>query len=491
MLTHKKEMEALKLPAACQHMISGKAVGDGESFPMTDPATMEELGKFPQASQEMIEEAVAKAREAQKTWWGWNVGRRKAVMRKVLERLKAQAKELSLAESLNMGMPQTVSQEVTTKALLRNWEYYTEWVDKIEGRVISVEAPRDAFDFVLQEPVGVAAVIIPWNTPNLFLGSKIAPALAAGCSVIVKPSELAPLSTYRFAKILAESELPKGLVQVLFGDARVGEALCRHPGVDKVAFTGGTAIGKRVMEQSASTLKRLTLELGGKSPNILFDDCNLPQAVTMATFGIFGLSGQACTAGSRLFVHKKIWESFLEQYLNFSKTLSVGDPLQPGTMLGPLVSQKQRERVAHFVDEAKKSGGEVLSGGDSIPELEPGAFYRPTVLTGVSDEALPACEEIFGPVSLVFPFEKEEEVLARANRTRYGLAAGVFTQDLNRALRVVRALDAGVVWVNTYNVLPYQVPFGGFKESGFGKDGGRDALEEYLRKKNVYIRTSG
>lgn len=484
---HRKTLDELGLPKPLQHFINGQFRAEArKSLAAIDPTTQEKIADIPQAVDSEIDEAVKASRQAQQEWKSASPGRRKKVLGALAAALQNHSKDHPKVEALDVGMPTLISKQFSSKAMIRHIEYAAEWVDKIDGHVVVSSGSTEALNVVVNEPVGVVVGIIPWNTPFLFLGSKTGPALAAGCSVIIKPSEMASLPAYWFAEAVKNAGMPSGLVQVVFGDGEVGKKLCGHPDVNKIAFTGGTSKGREIMAQASGTLKRVSLELGGKSPHIIFEDADVPRATMMATYGMFSLTGQACAAGSRLFVHRSLAENFIQSLLSFVPSMKMGDPLENDSMLGPLISKSHLERVDAYVQEAKASGAKVLCGGKPA-KMGDGNFYEPTILADVDPNSRVAREEIFGPVMCVFQFEDEDDVVRQANDTIYGLVAGFWTKDVSRALRVASKIQAGTVWVNSYGTLPIQAPFGGFKQSGFGRDGGREGIMEYLQPKNVYI----
>jgi aldehyde dehydrogenase (NAD+) len=338
----------------------------------------------------------------------------------------------------------------------------------------------------LREPVGVVGAIIPWNGPVSSVMWKLAPALATGCTIVLKPAEDASLSTLRIGELIQQTELPPGVVNIVPGlGAVVGAAMAVHPGIDKISFTGSTATGQSIVKAASGTMKRLSLEMGGKSPDIIFADANLDKAVTGAGMGVFYNTGQVCCAGTRIFVERPIYEEFCGRLSTFAESLVVGSSLDPATTIGPLVSQRQLERVSHYLDEGRREGARLTTGGERLPGA--GFFVQPTVFADVKDSMCIAREEIFGPVASVFPFDDEAEVITRANDTEYGLGGGVWSRDIGRALRVTRALRTGTVWVNTYLHLDPGIPFIGYKSSGWGSDLGPAAIEAYTNSKSVWI----
>jgi acyl-CoA reductase-like NAD-dependent aldehyde dehydrogenase len=390
-------------------------------------------------------------------------------------------------ESVNTGKTLFDSGKVEIPFAAEVFRYYAGWTTKIHGETLNL---RDgAFTFTLRQPVGVVGAIVPWNFPFLLSSWKIAPALAAGNTVVLKPASLTPLTALRFAELTREAGLPEGVFNVVTGPGgKVGMALVRHPGVDKVAFTGSTDVGKSVMREAAGSLKRVSLELGGKSPNVVFADADLEAALRGALTGIFYNKGEVCAAGSRLLVERRVHDEFVDKLVNRVKGLKVGDPMDKGTRMGPVVSAQQLDTVLSYVESGRREGATLAAGGERMRVGNGrGYFVQPTVFTGVSNAMRIAREEIFGPVLSVIPFNDADDAVAQGNETFYGLAAAVWTRDVGKALRVARALRAGTVWVNAYNLYDAALPFGGFKESGFGRELGQAGLDLYTEIKSVWV----
>ena len=468
--------------------IDGAFVETEGSLPSINPATGQILAHAPLATEREVDAAVAAAARAFDGWRFTPPTQRARLLWKLADLLEANKDEFATIEVLDNGKPMWEAQAVDVALTIELLRYYGGWTTKIDGKVLPNSIPG-MFTVAKREPVGVVAAITPWNFPLLEVAYKLGPALAAGCTIVIKPSELAPMSTLRLMQLVDEAGFPPGVVNVVIGGPQVGAALVRHPGVQKVAFTGQTATGKEIMRTAVDGLKRVTLELGGKSPNIVFADANLEAAASGAFGGIFFNQGQACVAGSRLFVEASVAEELVDRVVEQAGAIRLGSGLDPATQMGPLISANHRTRVKSYVDSAAEQGAEVAVGGHeaSVEGLQGGFFLEPTVLKGVRNDMKAAQEEIFGPVLAVIPWKDEDEMVALANGNDYGLASGIWTSDVSKALRVADRLDAGTVWINTYGMFDVAVPFGGRKHSGFGRELGEEALEPYLHSKSVWL----
>jgi acyl-CoA reductase-like NAD-dependent aldehyde dehydrogenase len=459
----------------------------GRTFPTVNPATEEVITEVALADEADVDRAVQTARRAfeEGPWPRMTPYERSRLLWRIGDLVWAHREELAYIESLDSGKPIRDARNVDVPMVAELFHYYAGWVTKIHGETVPTKWP--AFCYTLREPLGVCAAITPWNFPLLLAVWKIAPALACGNTVVHKPSETTPLSILKLAEIFQEADAPPGIFNVVTGPGAVtGAALVRHPDVDKVAFTGSTETGKWIMREAAATLKRVTLELGGKSPNIVLADADLEAAVRGAYIGIFYNQGEVCAAGSRLIVDAAIHDALLERLVERTKKLQPGDPLDPNTRMGPLANKAQLEKVESYVRKALEEGDRLVIGGRR-PPVERGYFFEPTIFDGVDPAHTIAQEEIFGPVLAVIPCKDEDEMIRVANQTVYGLAAAVWTRDVKKAHRVARALKAGTVWVNTYNLYDVTMPFGGYKHSGFGRELGMHALEMYTQAKSVWV----
>jgi acyl-CoA reductase-like NAD-dependent aldehyde dehydrogenase len=460
----------------------------GEHFDVVNPATEEVLTSVAEAGPDDVDAAVRSARDTFESdaWRGTSARKRGEMLHRLGELVLRDIDELARLETLNNGKP-VLESKIDVRLTAQTLKYYGGWADKIHGETIPVDGPF--LNYTLREPLGVVGAIVPWNFPLNLASWKVGPAIACGNTVVLKPAELTPFTALKLAELALEAGFPPGVLNCIPGKGSVaGAAMVRHPDVAKIAFTGSTEVGREIMREGSATVKRLSLELGGKSPNIVFADADLDAAAKGALNAIFYGKGEVCAAGSRLLVEESARGELEERIVARAKKMVAGDPLDPKTRLGAIVSEKQMERVLGYIEGARGEGAKLLSGGERTPVNGKGYFVAPTIFGDVDAGMTIAREEIFGPVLAMLTFEGGEEGAAQlANRTIYGLAAGIWTRDIKKALRTARAVKAGTVWINTYNMYDAASPFGGFKQSGFGRDLGEAALEGYTQVKSVWV----
>jgi len=465
-----------------------------EAIAVIDPSTEQQIGEIADGGARAVDAAVARAREAFDTakWHGKTPSERTRILFRAADLIEQRADELGAIDSRNVGMSRAHARNLVFAAA-DQIRYYAGWCTKIYGKSADMKmaggitgGSADLLGYTLKEPVGVAGAIVPWNGPALNAVIKLAPALTAGCSVVLKPAEETPLSAPVLGEILTEAGVPEGVVNIVNGYGHTaGAALAAHPDVDKIAFTGSTEVGKLIVQAASGNLKKVMLELGGKSPVLIYDDADLSAAIAGAAIGIFINSGQGCVCGSRVYVQRGVYDQVVDGIARAAKALRLGGPEDENVDIGPLISRKQLERVMGFIDEGKRDGVEVVTGGHRLDR--PGYFVAPTVLTGVREDMRLMKEEIFGPVVAVVPFDDEEEVVHWANDSVLGLAAAVWTQDITRAHRLAKRLEAGTVWLNSQFAWDPAMPFGGYKQSGWGQEYSIEGVEAYMKTKSVYV----
>tara|TARA_R110002073_G_scaffold115759_2_gene253846 strand:+ start:2213 stop:3649 length:1437 start_codon:yes stop_codon:yes gene_type:complete len=475
-------------------LIGGKWVEakSGKTFDVYDPATDQVVAQAAEGEAADVELAVAAARKAfdQGPWSKMGGSERSRLIWKIGELIEQHADELAQIETLDNGKPFAVAKAADVALAADMFRYMAGWATKIEGNTIPISLPyapgAEFHAFTLREPVGVVGQIIPWNFPLLMAAWKLAPALTTGCTVILKPAEQTPLSALRLGELIVEAGVPDGVVNIVTGFGETaGAAIASHDQIDKVAFTGSTEVGKLIINAATGNLKRVSLELGGKSPNVIYDDADLDSAIAGAADAIFFNQGEVCSAGSRLFVQKGVYDEVVAGVSEIAKNLKVGSGFDASTQMGPLVSREQFDRVTGFLKAGVAEGAEASAGGSALDR--PGYFVQPTVLKNASEEMSVVREEIFGPVVAAMPFSDEAELVGQANNTAYGLAAGIWTRDISKAHRFAKAVKAGSVWINCYSVFDAALPFGGYKQSGWGREMGHAVLENYLQTKSVCV----
>ena len=468
-----------------------RAAISGKHIDNINPAEGKVYSLIPDSGPDDISLAVNAATKAFDGWASLSVEKRSAHLLKIAELIESNLEALALAESIDSGKPVSLARELDIPRASANLRFFATAAIHFSNEAHITGA--DAVNYTLRTPVGVAGCISPWNLPLYLFTWKIAPALAAGCTVVAKPSELTPMTAYMFSKLCAEAGIPPGVINVVHGvGAMAGEAMVEHPGIPAISFTGGTLTGKKIASTAAPMFKKLSLELGGKNPNIIFADCDLERALTTTLQSSFSNQGEICLCGSRVFVERSIYKTFVDQLVRKTRSLVIGDPLQEKTSIGALISEAHMKKVLSYISLAREEGGEIIAGGNRIRiegRCENGFFVEPTIISGLDCNCRTNQEEIFGPVIAVMPFDSEEEVIVQANGTPFGLSATLWTENLSRAHRVAAQLKSGIIWINCWLFRDLRTPFGGMKQSGIGREGGWEALKFFTDTKNICIKT--
>ncbi|OPX04568.1 aldehyde dehydrogenase [Geobacillus sp. LEMMY01] len=474
----------------CRHFINGQFIesGDGKRFVNINPATEEELGWVAEGGKEEIDRAVQAAKRALKGEWGkYSVRDRIAVIRRIGDLILERKEEFARLESLDTGKPYSLSLNLDIPRAAYNFHFFADYLHSVGTESYQMDSSQ--FHYAIRRPVGVVGLINPWNLPLLLLTWKMAPALAMGNTVVAKPAELTPMTATLLAEVIKDAGVPDGVVNIVhgFGPDSAGQFLTEHPDVNAISFTGETHTGKTIMAAAAKSLKRLSFELGGKNPNIIFSDADLDDVIETTIKSSFSNQGEVCLAGSRIYVQRPIYNQFLERFVERTKQLVVGDPFDPKTDVGALISKEHLERVSGYLDIARREG-RIIVGGERPQGIKKGYYLEPTIIVDLDEQCRVVKEEIFGPVAAVLPFDTEEEVIARANDSDYGLSATIWTSNLKRAHRVAHQIESGIVWVNTWFLRDLRTPFGGMKHSGIGREGGAHSVDFYSELTNITIK---
>ncbi|MEO4052076.1 aldehyde dehydrogenase [Solibacillus sp. CAU 1738] len=475
----------------CRNFINGKFIDEVEErkFANINPATEEEIGWVAEATKQQVDEAVAAAKQALQGPWGkFTVKQRSNILRRIGDLILENVEELAALEATDTGKPYLLALEMDIKRAAHNFHFFADYVTSLSND--SYNQDNIALHYTVTRPVGVVAMINPWNLPLLLLTWKLAPCLAAGCTAVMKPAELTPMTATRLVELCQEAGLPEGVVNLVhgFGADSAGAFLSEHPNVDAITFTGETKTGTTIMKAAAPTLKKVSFELGGKNPNIIFADSDLDEVIDTTLKSSFMNQGQVCLCGSRIYVERSVYDTFLEKFVERTKELKIGNPFNEATDIGAVIGKEHYEKVLSYIELAQEEDGHILTGGGRPASIPKGYFIEPTIITGLTQQSRCVQEEIFGPVVAVLPFDSEEEVLAYANDTKYGLGATIWTNDLRRAHRVAAQIESGIVWVNTWYLRDLRTPFGGMKHSGIGREGGSHSFEFYCEVSNVTIK---